>query len=177
MSVYAGRTTYLLGSVLGSDTGNLDLDTGGLEFDNLVDSDKFLRVGGNLTVGLGSVESFKKGSDLSASLRYANTQGLTFATVGEGEIRVRDYEDFDFSALNRDVDNVQRVTSRQYIDLEIQASTSPNSQKMCKGQPELCMRRRLMCRIMCGRMALRLLLWLFALASASRRFVLFSSAS
>lgn len=54
-----------------------------------------------------------------ASVRYSNTQGLTFATVGEGEIRVRDYEDFDFSALNRDVDNVQRVTSRQYIDLEI----------------------------------------------------------
>ena len=49
----------------------------------------------------------------------ANTQGLTFATVGEGEIRVRDYEDFDFSALNRDVDNVQRVTSRRYIALEI----------------------------------------------------------
>ena len=52
-------------------------------------------------------------------MRYANTQGLTFATVGEGNIRVRDYAEFDLAALNRDVNNVQRVTTRQYIGLEI----------------------------------------------------------
>jgi len=42
---------------------------------------------------------------------------LTFATVGEGNITVRDFAEFDLSALNRDANNVQRVTNRQYIDL------------------------------------------------------------
>ena len=111
--------TYLLGSVLNSETGNLTLDTGGSEFDNLQDSDKFSRVGGNVTLGLASFESFKKSSDLSASIRYANTQGITYATVGEGDIFVRDYVNHDLSALNRDVNNVQRITTQQYIDLEI----------------------------------------------------------
>ena len=29
------------------------------------------------------------------------------------------FAEFDLSALNRDANNVQRVTNRQYIDLEI----------------------------------------------------------
>ena len=72
---------------------------------------------GDLPKGVTRFQSFKKASDLSASVKYANTQGLTFATVGEGNITVRDFAEFDLSALNRDANNVQRVTNRQYIDL------------------------------------------------------------
>lgn len=54
-------------------------------------------------------------------ISHPNTEGITYATIGAGDIRVRDYENYNFDALNRDVDNVQVITSETYFAIEIPA--------------------------------------------------------
>jgi len=57
-------------------------------------------------------------SDLNTSVRYANKQGITFATIGAGDITLRDWSSFDLSALNRDPANMQRVVSDTGFSIE-----------------------------------------------------------
>ena len=72
LNVYTNQTTYLLGAVLNSKSGQLKLDTGNFVFDNFADKDLQKQI--SLQVGTES---------LGGSYYYRNKQGLTYATVGK----------------------------------------------------------------------------------------------
>lgn len=119
LSIYTGATTYLLGAGIWSETGNLQIDSGSLVFDNYNDTDQSTSVGisGSLSIVNGVVDP--SNSDLAGTFAYRNVNALTFATIGEGTIRVRDLDGYDFSELNRDPDNMQRVISSTSFSIEI----------------------------------------------------------
>ncbi|WP_322864768.1 hemagglutinin repeat-containing protein (plasmid) [Aquicoccus sp. G2-2] len=118
LSIYTGATTYLLGAGLWSETGNLDLDTAVLVFDNYDDS--ATSTSGGLNVSLNFQETLASARDASGSLAYSNTQAITYATIGAGNITVREaHADFTVDALNRDPDNMQQVLSSTNFSIEI----------------------------------------------------------
>ena len=119
LSIYTGETTYLLGAGIWSEAGNLEIDTGTLVFDNYHDTDQSTSVGinGSLSIVDGAFDP--SNSDLAGTFAYRNVNALTFATIGEGTIRVRDLDGYDFSDLNRDPDNMQRVISETDFSIEI----------------------------------------------------------
>ena len=121
LSIYTGDTTYLLGSAIYSETGQLDLDTGSLIFDNYSDTDSSSSTSVNATVEFtDSMTVDTARSDAAGSLAYRNRSAVTYATLGAGSIRVRTAdEDFSLAALNRDPDNLQRVLSRSGFALEV----------------------------------------------------------
>lgn len=49
--------------------------------------------------------------DVGGSVDYSDTQVITHATIGDGTIMLRDWEDLNLSKLNRD--NVQEIASSQ----------------------------------------------------------------
>jgi len=126
LSIYTGATTYLLGAVLQSEVGNLELDTGNLIFDNFNELDRSSSFGISGSI---SVADFTQAnvtnpdyinqSDIGGSWAYESTHAITYATIGAGTIRVRDVDDYDFSGLNRDVDHVQVITSHKKFVREI----------------------------------------------------------
>jgi hypothetical protein len=105
LDAYAGRNTVLAGAGMWSKTGKLKLDTGDLVFDNYVNRDTFVAVSGSVSAGV------NRPWDASFSARYRNVQGLTFATLGAGDLNIRNRPRLDLSGLNRDVANMTRVTS------------------------------------------------------------------
>jgi hypothetical protein len=105
LDAYAGRNTVLAGAGMWSKTGKLKLDTGDLVFDNYVNRDTFVAVSGSVSAGV------NRPWDASFSARYRNEQGLTFATLGAGDLNIRNRPRLDLSGLNRDVANMTRVTS------------------------------------------------------------------
>ncbi len=119
LSIYTGSTTYLLGAGIWSDTGNLELDTGDLLYDNYSDSDRSTSYGVNVSVGYTDGAFDPSNSDLSGTYAYRDVEALTFATVGPGTIRVRDYADYDFSEINRDPENMHRIVSETEFSIEI----------------------------------------------------------
>lgn len=126
LSIYTGSTTYLLGAVLQSEVGNLELDTGNLIFDNFNELDRSSSFGisGSISVAdfaqaNATNSEYVNQSDVGGSWAYESTHAITYATVGAGTIRVRDVDDYDFSGLNRDVDHVQVITSHKKFVREI----------------------------------------------------------
>ncbi|WP_448954903.1 hemagglutinin repeat-containing protein [Labrys neptuniae] len=103
---YAGRTTVLAGSGIWSKTGKLKLDTGDLVFDNYKDRDTYVAASGGISVDTTSNHPW----DGNLSVEYRNKTGLTFATLGAGDLNIRDRPKLDISGLNRDPANMQRVT-------------------------------------------------------------------
>ena len=83
-----------------ADNGNLTLNTGSLTYSNLIDAD--YNDDQMTSVGVGArvtVQHKTKGHE---------TEGITFATLGEGAVNVGDGS--DLSGLNRDVNNTQIIT-------------------------------------------------------------------
>jgi filamentous hemagglutinin family protein len=115
LTIHTGRATYLLGAGIWSETGDLELDTGTLVFDNYSDTDQSTSYGVNGSLDFTDLSQ----SDLGGSLAYRNVDAITFATLGAGTISVRDLDNFDFSGLNRDPDNMQRVISETEFAIEI----------------------------------------------------------
>ena len=109
LDAYVGRTTVLAGAGMWSKTGKLKLDTNDLVFDNYSNKDTYVAVSGGISVSLG--ENITHPWDGNFSAQYRNTRGLTFATLGAGDINVRARPKLDLSGLNRDVANMTRVTS------------------------------------------------------------------
>lgn len=115
LSVYTEGTTYLLGSGMWSEVGHFKLDTGDLLFDNFEDHDRTESFGVNISVNLTNLAD----SDASGSFSYSDVEALTFATLGTGDLTVRDYAGYDFSLLNRSPDDMQRVISEREFSIEI----------------------------------------------------------
>ena len=120
LSIYAGGTTTLLGSTLKSKVGNLKLDTGTLLFSNFTDTETSEYKGFGLTVGVTDTFTMDPTqSDLNGSYSFSSKTGVTYATVGAGEITVRDWETFDFSELNRNTDVIQEIISDKSFSIAI----------------------------------------------------------
>lgn len=115
LSIYVGDTTYLMGATMASKAGHLELSTGSLVFDNYEDSDISTGFGISGNVGFTDTTSW----DFMPSVDYSNTQGITHATIGVGTITLRDWEDYDLSNLNRDIDNVQEIISSKEFHISI----------------------------------------------------------
>ena len=112
LDIYTGQTTFLLGAVLNSKTGALKLDTGNFVFDNFNDTEQQK----NIAVSIGVDVKDPSKTSLGGSLYYKNKAGITYATVGAGEIKIRNNPTQNLITLNRDAANVQRVVKDQTID-------------------------------------------------------------
>lgn len=116
LDIYVENDTYLLGSLINSKTGDLKLDTNTLSFDNMNDTDKYDSVNFGITVTGGVI------SNGSFGLSHKLKTGITYATVGEGEIIIRDQTGLDpgmFALLNRDPANLQVTIKDEYFDIQI----------------------------------------------------------
>ncbi|WP_273024148.1 hemagglutinin repeat-containing protein [Rheinheimera sp.] len=113
----------------GNDAGNLTLDTGSLAYTDIADHDKeksyYLNVG--FTTGDDtSTNQTEGGTNYNASGNYSNhdKEQINRATVGEGNIVVRDNAEQDLSDLNRDTSLAQEVTKDDSKDVNLYASTT-----------------------------------------------------
>lgn len=100
--------TTLKGAVIASTDNDLNLDTGSLEYSNIFDSKRSTSIGGGVSdSGIGSTN----GASSSANINYSlsNSTQVNIATIGEGNITVRDGGSTD--KLNRDTTATQIITS------------------------------------------------------------------
>ncbi len=119
LTIDVGATTKLLGSLIASDTDDLSLSTGDLIFTDLYDGARYDRRGGSISVGTG-------GATLGVDIARSVTEGVTRATVGAGEITIRDLTPEQqlerLALLNRDVDRFQEITRQSEFALNFELS-------------------------------------------------------
>ncbi|WP_240224801.1 hemagglutinin repeat-containing protein [Rheinheimera hassiensis] len=113
----------------GNDLGNLTLDTGSLAYTDIADHDKeksyYLNVG--FTIGDDTSTNQKESNtNYNASGNYSNhdKEQINRATVGEGNIIVRDNPQQDLGDLNRDTSIAQEITKDDSKDVNLYASTT-----------------------------------------------------
>ena len=123
VDIYVENKTTLKGAVIASESGDLVLNTGSFEYSDIKDKDRSSSVGGGISVGGGESEKFNKEKnklETTRDYRYSvsgdyslrDKRQTNFATVGEGEIIVRD-GNTDLSGLNRDVEIAQYETKAE----------------------------------------------------------------
>ncbi len=117
LDIYVGRTTYLMGAVMNSKANKLKLDTGVFVFDDFRDHDRQINVGGSISAGQSNGQWDAPSGSFNAL--YRNKQGVTYATVGGGEIRVRSNPDIDLRSLNTNVNTVHKTTKNVYVNIKI----------------------------------------------------------
>jgi hypothetical protein len=100
VDIYVEDKTTLKGAVIASDIDKLKLDTGSLEYRNIKDRDRGSNFGGGGNISGGAAPKSNSQS-LSVSYGFTDKRQTNFATIGEGEITVRDGKT-DLSKLNRD---------------------------------------------------------------------------
>jgi len=108
VDIYVEDKTTLKGAVIASTANDLNLDTGSVEYSNIFDSKKSTSIGGGVSgSGIGSTN----GASSSANINYSlsNSTQVNIATIGEGNITVRDGGSTD--KLNRDTTATQIMTS------------------------------------------------------------------
>ena len=84
-------------------------------FDNFRDTDQQRNIAAQIGINVNDLSK----TTLGGSLYYKNKQGLTFATVGAGTIKVRATPTQNLLTLNRDAANVQRTTVDRTLDIKI----------------------------------------------------------
>ena len=146
-----GGNTHLKGSVINADSGDLRIDTATLTFEDIQDYDRSKNF--NVSLSLSYSWGGPEGKDGKPATRAARAsagdvfektafkvegeyeksvkEGITRATVGEGEIAIRDQAAQDeleasgktgkLAALNRDLDKAQEITKEEhsYVKLYI----------------------------------------------------------
>ena len=143
VDVTVGGNTDLKAGIIASKSKDLSLDTGTLTFSDLADKDKSKHVGGSISIGGplsgGGDKNQGKGNnsgDLNFTIegQYAkkDKEGVTRATVGEGEITIRDTEkqkELEESGktqklanLNRDLEKAQEVTKDEETEINLYVS-------------------------------------------------------
>jgi len=137
--------TDLIGGIIASKSKDLTLDTGTLTYSDLQDRDKSRQVGGSISIGGplsgdgdGSAGKLGDPSNLNVTIegQYAkkDKEGITRATVGEGEIIIRDkdkqkeLEDSGktqkLANINRDLNLAQEVTKDEETEINLYVSDS-----------------------------------------------------
>lgn len=142
VDVTVGGNTDLKAGIIASKSKDLSLDTGTLTFSDLLDKDKSKNIGGGISIGGplsgGGDKSAGKTNpgDLSFTVEGQYTkkdkEGVTRATVGEGELKIRDTEkqkELEESGqtqklanLNRDLDKAQEVTKDEVTEINLYVS-------------------------------------------------------
>lgn len=145
--------TQVDGAVIASKSDDLKLDTGTLGFSDLQDKDQSSQVGGGIsvsyTVSTGtsdakddkddgtkpdpktgdgkSDDSPNKGKEYAnLEINYAahDKRQITRATIGKGDIIVRDNPSMDLSKLNRDLNKAQEITKDEQIAFDFYVSST-----------------------------------------------------
>ncbi|MBB4017445.1 filamentous hemagglutinin [Chelatococcus caeni] len=131
--------TQIDGAVIASLTGDLTLDTGTLGFSDIHDHDKGSSWSAQAGISASTGEKGKAGytptgaptgASLSGHVAEHDREQETRATVGAGEIIIRDTENQtqDIAALNRDLDKAQEITKDERSGVEFYVSSSAAQQ-------------------------------------------------
>lgn len=120
IDIAVGGNTDLIGGAIVSESGDLTLDTGTLTFSDLADHDRASNIRGGINLSAGLNQPGMPGWGVEGSAESRDKEQATRATIGDGEITIRDteaqqaLEDADVTAdvanLNRDVDLAQEIT-------------------------------------------------------------------
>ena len=90
LDAYVENHTQIDGAVLNSASGDLKLDTGTLGFSDLTDYDKATQMSGQVGLTTPGAGGKMPGVTLQGSYASHDTEQKTRATLGEGEIVIRD---------------------------------------------------------------------------------------
>jgi filamentous hemagglutinin len=132
LDVYVEKHTQLNGAVLNSSTGNLTLDTGTLGFKDIQDYDKGTSINGQVGVTLGSQTlpngqtPTSTGVNVSGSYEMHDIEQVTQATIGTGEIVIRDKDKQkqDVANINRNIEEAQVITKNERAGVQVYASSN-----------------------------------------------------
>lgn len=139
MNVTVGGNTHLGAGKIVSDSGDLTLDTGTLTHENFEGQKLYegfsANLGLDLTGGKGSTANPIGNSTLEGSYQLDDTRQTVRATVGLGEIVIRDKEQqaalekdgtstLPVKELNRDPDKAYEITKDKHVGLEVYLSTN-----------------------------------------------------
>jgi hypothetical protein len=115
MNIHVGNNTNLVGSLINSESGELELDTATLKFKDLRDHDE------SFSFHVGFSTSGGGMSPASVGFSMSEKTGITRATVGEGNITVRsDVDGHDSTAgLNRDANKVQETFKDEHFGMHM----------------------------------------------------------
>ncbi|MEN3931535.1 hypothetical protein WJT86_10765, partial [Microvirga sp. W0021] len=126
LNITVGNHTQIDGAVINSETGNLTLDTGTLGFSDIVDHDTASSMNVNVGISNDPATGKPSGGSISGSVSDRDREQVNHATVGEGEITIRNQEDQkqDVAALNRDVEKAQEITKDESSGVDFYVSSS-----------------------------------------------------
>ncbi len=135
VDIYTEGHTQLDGAVIASNTGDLMLNTGTFGHSDLYDKDRYKSV--DITTGMAynskeNQDKSKTTNDqaqvpnkfISGSYEIRNAEQVNRATVGAGEIVVRDNPGQDLSGLNRDTDKAQELLKDEHKGEDLYLSSN-----------------------------------------------------
>ena len=126
MDIYVDNHTQIDGAVIASGSGDLTLDTGTLGFSDIQDHDKGSSLNVNVGISNDPATGKPSGGSLSGSVSDYDREQVDRATVGDGEIIVRNTEEQtqDVAALNRDIEKAQEIIKDESSGVDFYASTT-----------------------------------------------------
>ncbi|MFN3688928.1 glycohydrolase toxin TNT-related protein, partial [Salinarimonas sp.] len=126
LDAYVVGHTQLNGGLLAALSGDLTLDTATLGFADIVDRARSEAVRGSVGLNFGLAAQSQPGIRVEGEIATTRMDGVTRATVGPGEIIIRDEEaqTQDLAALNRDLDAAQEVFRNEAAGVRFYASDS-----------------------------------------------------
>ena len=136
--------TQIDGAVLNSASGDLKLDTGTLGFSDLTDYDKSHADSGQVGLTTPGAAGKMPGVTLQGSYASHDTEQKTRATLGEGEIVIRDEKKQqeiekagktqELASINRDMTKAQEITKDERAGVKVYASS--NAIRRSRRRPE-----------------------------------------
>ncbi|WP_225594830.1 hemagglutinin repeat-containing protein [Pseudomonas sp. PDM22] len=135
VDIYTEGHTQLDGAVIASNTGDLLLNTGTFGHSDLYDKDRYKSVDITSGMAYNSKENQDKGKTtndqaqvpnkfIAGSYDIRNAEQVNRATVGAGEIVVRDNPGQDLSGLNRDTDKAQELLKDEHKGEDLYLSSN-----------------------------------------------------
>ena len=127
VNIDVAEKTALRGAVIASDTGDLTLATGSLEYSHIKDRNSSTNFGGGISGSTGNKNVDAEKGVSSASYGFSDSRQTNFATIGEGEITIRDGSSIgspdDYNGLKRDVSKAQYGSVSLGVQLSADKST------------------------------------------------------
>lgn len=135
VDIYTEGHTQLDGAVIASNTGDLLLNTGTFGHSDLYDKDRYKSVDITSGMAYNSKENEKNGKStndqaqvpnkfIAGSYDIRNAEQVNRATVGDGEIVVRDNPGQDLAGLNRDTDKAQELLKDEHKGEDLYLSSN-----------------------------------------------------
>ena len=134
LDAYVENHTQIDGAVLNSASGDLKLDTGTLGFSDITDYDKATQMSGQVGLTTPGAAGKMPGVTLQGSYASHDTEQKTRATLGEGEIVIRDEKKQqeiekdgktqELASINRDMTKAQEITKDERAGVKVYASSN-----------------------------------------------------